>query len=316
MNELLSMIKDNKKKLESLDGEAIPLRVFSNITLNLLEPFIINSYLKKGLKIEIKDFSYSSIVQDTININKDTISVIHIDTLNLAGEPLDNISNKADDVKLSLFNKLKEEIEISIENLKETKEVYLTTLSYSSYEYINGQDEVIRGCTNNLNEELYNLERKYLNLKIINLDNVFFQSQGANCINTRELFKSVAPYKLSFLKNLSEEIALFSSLKNGKVKKVIALDCDNTLWGGIIAEDGQEDIRQDSLSKEGKIFKRVQEDANFLANNGAIICLVSKNFEEQVLDFFNTNKTSLKIENISAYKVNWRSKCLQLTRNC
>ena len=45
-----------------------------------------------------------------------------------------------------------------------------------------------------------------------------------------------------------------------------------------------------------------------MANNGAIICLVSKNFEEQVLDFFNTNKTSLKIENISAYKVNWRSK--------
>ena len=46
MNELLSMIKDNKKKLESLDGKQF-LYEFSNITLNLLEPFIINSYLKR-----------------------------------------------------------------------------------------------------------------------------------------------------------------------------------------------------------------------------------------------------------------------------
>ena len=241
------------------------------------------------------------------------LSIIHYDVLNLCGEPLDNVANKSDETKQSLFKKIKEEIEMSLQNLRNTKEIYLTTLSYSTFEYINGQDEDTREHINKINDYFFSLEKKLGNLKVINLESILFNSSGFNCINTRELFNSVAPYKFSFLKNLSNEIVKFSSLKNGKVKKVLALDCDNTLWDGTIAEDGQDGIKQDSSSKEGKIFKRIQEDADFLANNGAIICLASKkNFEDDVLDFFRSNKTSLKLENISAYKINWRSKAANL----
>jgi FkbH-like protein len=312
MNELLSIIRDNKKRFADIKGETISVRVFSNITLNMLEPFLIDSYLKKNLKIQIKDFSYSSIIQDSINTDSSCICFIHFDSLNLSGEPLENIGNKEINYMKNLFDKITQEVELTLKNLESTKEIYLSTLSYHSYQYINGQDDSVRNYIEKTNEYFYALQEKYLNLKVINIDNILFESSGSSCINKRELFNSVAPYKFSFLTNLSDEIAKFSSLKNGKIKKVLALDCDNTLWAGTIAEDGQEGIKQDSSSKEGKIFKRIQEDANFLANNGAIICLASKNFEEDVLSFFNTKKTSLEIENISAHKINWRDKASNL----
>jgi len=312
MNELLSIIRDNKKRFADIKGETISVRVFSNITLNMLEPFLIDSYLKKNLKIQIKDFSYSSIIQDSINTDSSCICFIHFDSLNLSGEPLENIGNKEINYMKNLFDKITQEVELTLKNLESTKEIYLSTLSYHSYQYINGQDDSVRNYIEKTNEYFYALQEKYLNLKVINIDNILFESSGSSCINKRELFNSVAPYKFSFLTNLSDEIAKFSSLKNGKIKKVLALDCDNTLWAGTIAEDGQEGIKQDSSSKEGKIFKRIQEDANFLAKNGAIICLASKNFEEDVLSFFNTKKTSLEIENISAHKINWRDKASNL----
>ena len=308
MNELLSTIKENKEKFSSLAGDTISLKVFSNITLNLLEPFIINSYLRQGIRAEVSEFSYDSMIADSRDVDKSSICIVHCDSLNFSGEPTENISNRDDEYINLLFEKLREQIQIVIKNLEQTKEVYITTMSYLTFEFLNGQNSLIKERIEQFNYSLNELEERHLNLKVINFDNILFNSEGSACINTRELYNSVAPYKFSLLKNFGDEVAKFSSLKNGKVKKVLALDCDNTLWHGTIAEDGQEGIKQDIDSKEGKIFKRIQEDADFLANNGAIVCLASKNFEEDVLNFFKTGKTHLNIDNVSAYKVNWKDK--------
>jgi len=308
MNELLKTIKENKEKYDNTDGEVLSVKVFSNITLNLIDPYLINSYLKKGIKIKIEEFVYGSMAEDSKETDPKTICIIHTDSLNLTGEPLDNPSNKDDEFIDLIFEKIKAELRITLDNLKKSKEIYLTTLSYQTYEYANGKNNSIFKIIQSFNSYLYELENSYLNLKILNIDSLLFRSGGSSVLNFRELYKSVAPYKLHFLKTLSDEIAEYSCLKNGKVKKVLALDCDNTLWYGTIAEDGQEGIKQDIDTPEGKIFKRIQEDANFLASNGAIVCLASKNFEEDVLDFFKSKKTHLSLENISAYKVNWSNK--------
>ena len=144
MNELLSIIRDNKKRFADIKGETISVRVFSNITLNMLEPFLIDSYLKKNLKIQIKDFSYSSIIQDSINTDSSCICFIHFDSLNLSGEPLENIGNKEINYMKNLFDKITQEVELTLKNLESTKEIYLSTLSYHSYQYINGQDDSVR----------------------------------------------------------------------------------------------------------------------------------------------------------------------------
>lgn len=87
---------------------------------------------------------------------------------------------------------------------------------------------------------------------------------------------------------------------NGKTKKALIFDCDNTLWKGILGEDGFDTI---------KIFQEVQYLAKILAKNGIIIGLCSKNNPEDVDTVIENHKDMiLNDEDIVIKKVNWDNK--------
>lgn len=86
--------------------------------------------------------------------------------------------------------------------------------------------------------------------------------------------------------------------------KVIALDCDNTLWKGVVGEDGVEGIVPNTVLQE---FMVRQLDA------GTILCLVSKNVESDVEAVFSQRKDMvLKEEHVVGTKINWNPKSRNL----
>jgi len=85
--------------------------------------------------------------------------------------------------------------------------------------------------------------------------------------------------------------------------KVIALDCDQTLWTGVCGEDGPEGIRLDPPRRALQEFMRAQQDA------GVLLCLCSKNNEEDVIQVFRHHaEMPLRLENFVASRLNWHSK--------
>lgn len=85
--------------------------------------------------------------------------------------------------------------------------------------------------------------------------------------------------------------------------KVIALDCDNTLWKGVVGEEGVTGIQMPPAWKALQEFMLAQQQA------GMILCLCSKNVEQDVLDVFQQRSDmSLKLENIVSWRVNWLPK--------
>ena len=90
-------------------------------------------------------------------------------------------------------------------------------------------------------------------------------------------------------------------------KKVIALDCDNTLWRGVVGEDGPEGVKFDPGFIALQNFMIAQAEA------GMVLCLVSKNIEDDVAKVFDTRSDMpLKSEHIVARKVNWVPKSQNL----
>ena len=91
-------------------------------------------------------------------------------------------------------------------------------------------------------------------------------------------------------------------------KKVLLLDCDNTLWGGVIAEDGINNIK---VSNEGVGFAyyEFQKAIKKIKDLGVILVLVSKNNLSDVLHVLK-NKSSMiiKTEDIVSFKINWQEK--------
>ncbi len=85
--------------------------------------------------------------------------------------------------------------------------------------------------------------------------------------------------------------------------KVVVLDCDNTLWGGICGEDGATGV---DISAP---YRALQEFMLSQQSQGKILCLCSKNEPEDVFEVFDTHDGMLlKREHIVLYKINWLPK--------
>ena len=94
----------------------------------------------------------------------------------------------------------------------------------------------------------------------------------------------------------------------GKFKKCIILDLDNTTWGGIIGDDGIENIQIGSLGI-GKAFTELQQWVKKLKNRGIIVAVCSKNTESVAKEPFKKHPDMvLSLDDISVFKANWDNK--------
>lgn len=101
--------------------------------------------------------------------------------------------------------------------------------------------------------------------------------------------------------------SILASLE-GKFKKCIILDLDNTTWGGIIGDDGLEKIQIGSLGI-GKVFTELQYWVKALQKRGIIVAVCSKNDEDKAKEPFEKHPDMvLKLEDIAVFVANWDNK--------
>jgi len=89
--------------------------------------------------------------------------------------------------------------------------------------------------------------------------------------------------------------------------KAIAVDADNTLWGGIVGEDGLEGIHIDN-NYPGIVYTKFQYYLKALKESGIILILLSKNDEALVHKVFETKTMPLSLDDFVATSINWNSK--------
>ena len=94
----------------------------------------------------------------------------------------------------------------------------------------------------------------------------------------------------------------------GKTRKVLVLDLDNTLWGGVIGDDGADKIQIGRETPLAEAYTEFQEYCLSLRNRGILLAVCSKNNEEIARQGFEHPDSVLKIEHISSFKANWDAK--------
>jgi FkbH-like protein len=117
-----------------------------------------------------------------------------------------------------------------------------------------------------------------------------------------------APYSQSVYQQLGIAIARLIRKTFLPAKKVIALDCDNTLWGGVIGEDGIDGL---ALSDDypGRSFRLFQQSLLAYRRRGILLVLISKNEAADVWQVFDQHpEMVLRRSDIAAYRINWQSK--------
>lgn len=95
----------------------------------------------------------------------------------------------------------------------------------------------------------------------------------------------------------------------GQFKKCLILDLDNTVWGGVIGDDGLEGIQLGHGLGIGKAFTEFQMWVKKLKQRGVIICVASKNNEDTAKEPFEKHPDMvLKLEDIAVFQANWETK--------
>lgn len=109
------------------------------------------------------------------------------------------------------------------------------------------------------------------------------------------------PYVAKSLSNMIKTIL-------GRNKKLLILDLDNTLWGGIIGEDGLEGIRLGNGSAAGEAYIEIQKYVLNLKRRGVLLAVCSKNEYETAKLGFTHPDSILSIEDFVSFKANWEPK--------
>lgn len=120
---------------------------------------------------------------------------------------------------------------------------------------------------------------------------------------------SQAPFRPVFLDRYARQIASFVRASKGLAKKLLILDCDNTLWGGVVGEEGLSGIQLAPDTEPGRHFYRVQQHIVELHRQGVMIALCSKNNEEDVWEVLDKHPDApLEKSHLVGWRINWDDK--------
>ncbi len=163
-----------------------------------------------------------------------------------------------------------------------------------------------------INDYIIDLLQTERNLHFVDLNICCSRIGSVNYYDHRYWHIGRAPYSKAGLEEIAFENVKFISAIKGKNKKCLVLDCDNTLWGGIVAEDGLTGIKLGKTYPGSSYYEFQQEIVN-LYNRGIIIALCSKNNPQDVWDVFQKHpEMVLKEKHIAAWQINWNDKAMNL----
>jgi len=127
--------------------------------------------------------------------------------------------------------------------------------------------------------------------------------------DARGWFESKQPASPKLLVDICREAARLIVGVRTPPKKVLVLDLDNTLWGGVIADDGLEGIEIGDTSPRGEAFKAFQQSILSLKQRGILLAVCSKNDLARAREPFERHpEMVLREEDFVSFKANWEPK--------
>ena len=227
---------------------------------------------------------------------------------------------------LGKYNKLKQE-QLSLlaeKELELIENIYSNLINYLNgkvilYNYTEIDDAIFGNYANKtessflfqlrkLNYELMLYASKNTNLYLCDLSSIQNYVGKSSFFHSSVYINTEMVLSIDVVPKVASKTLDIINLLNGKLKKCIILDLDNTMWGGIIGDDGLENIQIGTLGI-GKAFSEFQYWIKKLKNRGIIVAVCSKNTESVAKEPFEKHPDMvLHLEDISVFVANWENK--------
>lgn len=161
---------------------------------------------------------------------------------------------------------------------------------------------------NRYNSAILEAEQSHSNVKVLDISEFSRQFPLNEFFDWKYWFISQMGMNPRLAKPFLEWFARKTDQIQSRRKKCIVLDLDNTLWGGILGEDGAEGIKVGG-DYPGKAFLFFQEVLLELCKNGVILSICSKNNESDAWDVLENHPYMvLRKDHFSSWRINWKDK--------
>jgi FkbH-like protein len=328
MNEdTISYYLKKSKQIQRIHSQhSKKIAILGNFTLNgLKEVLEVISYERK-LDLKIYDSPYAQFKQEIVNQDSEwhnftpdvTFLILNFDALigdarfeyyswneERRKQLIDNTCNEFENFLVNALNSQNGKIIVSNFVIPTFSPfgIYDCKIKYTLRDFVNTLNQIIKK-TIEAHSTLYCIE----------LDSFFLKFGEKNLKNEKLRFLADIIVSPSHIPDLAKNLMRYIKPLFGLTKKCLVLDLDNTLWGGILGEEGFDKISLDSKAP-GNAFLEFQKVILQLYNRGIILAINSKNNYLDVKEVFEKHpKMILKESNFANAQINWDDKASNMAK--
>ena len=307
-------------QLIDAQGARTRLAVLSNGTVDLLLPALTVSALRHGVELEILSTTFDSVAAEALDpashINRSACKFVLL-SIDHRGLPFTVSPGNSEQAQVTVESAL-QYTESLCKGLKRGSgcTAVVQTLPHTSETLFGNLERTVPGTLQWLIEH-YNQE---LRKRVARSSNLLLDIQALAEIVGVEVWHDPTQWTLGKFPFSHQVVPLYADWVGrliaagcGKSRKCLVLDLDNTVWGGVIGDDGLEGIVLGNGSPAGEAFLKVQETALALRNRGVVLAVSSKNDDAVARSPFRAHpEMLLKEEHITVFQANWQDKASNL----
>ena len=310
-----SQLKKNLKN-DFSNFKLIKVAILGDTATQFLSQAIRGMGYEKEFDLQIWEADFNQIERQVYDLNSELyefhpeIVIVFQSSHKLLGK-YNKIKNQEHN---SLATNEMELIENLYSNLTENLNAKIIYYNYTEIDdavfgnYANAIESSFLFQLRKLNYELMHFAARNANLFLCDLSSIHNQVGKLNFFQPSVYINTEMVLNIDVLPLIADKTLALISAMNGKFKKCVILDLDNTTWGGIIGDDGIENIQIGSLGI-GKAFSEFQYWIKKLKNRGIIVAVCSKNTESVAREPFEKHpEMVLKMEDIAVFVANWENK--------
>jgi len=321
---LSSYLSKSKLISNSNYAKKIRISILGGFTLNGLEETMRVKCDEKKIQCTTYVSGYNQYNQEILDEKSQLykfspdITFLIIDSRNVFGELfLNPYSISVEERKRFIQNKSDEIINLAKTLVKKSKsKLILSNFSMPSYSPI-GINETreefgLYDMVGNLNQNIKIGLRLEPEIFIYDLNSFVTKFGENNVFDYKQFFYGDIRISLDYIPYLAQELMGYIIAVLGLVKKCIVLDLDNTLWGGIVGEDGFDGIKlgDDPI---GRAYVEFQYNLLALNQRGVLLAINSKNnFDDAIHVIKEHPNMILKEDNFACVRINWNDKVVNM----
>ncbi len=313
--ELLSLHKKLWKRKHDLKGQPIKIAIIGSKSIQLFVKTIEVLLISRGYLPEIYEGEYNGIISEIINDDSDlykfspqyTIILTHHTDIHTYPPLLSSHTELKSWISdhTRYYQQLHEKLEslncCVIQSLFVVPDIQVLNQLESNVLY--SENMLLKM----LNIELVMNKKPFVHY--IDLDTLASSIGKRKWFDHKGYYLHKAPFDYEYLPDVAHLFVNRIDSLEGRIKKCIVLDLDNTLWGGVIGDEGAQGININQSDPIGEAYLDFQKYLLQLKDRGIVLTICSKNDEDNAKSAFIENENMiLKLDDIAVFKANWDDK--------